>query len=123
MVGATLEDFAACEPVLKALGTPTHVGPPGMGETFKLVNQAIIATVMIADAEALVFAKKAGADIDVLRQVLQSATGSNYVLDTWLPVTWFSGTHEGGFALEGYPSIQAWLGQVALQPGHVSIDA
>jgi len=31
--------------------------------------------------------------------------------------------HEGGFDLEPYPSIRAWLDRVAAQPGHVSIDA
>jgi glutathione S-transferase len=30
---------------------------------------------------------------------------------------------EGGFDLEGYPAIRAWLDRVASQPGHVSIDA
>jgi glutathione S-transferase len=30
---------------------------------------------------------------------------------------------EGGFDLGGYPAIQAWLGRVAAQPGHVPIDA
>ena len=30
---------------------------------------------------------------------------------------------EGGFDLDAYPSIQAWLGRVAAQPGHVTIDA
>ena len=30
---------------------------------------------------------------------------------------------EGGFDLGAYPQIQAWLGRVAAQPGHVSIDA
>jgi len=29
--------------------------------------------------------------------------------------------HEGGFALDGYPAIQAWLARVAAQPGHVAI--
>ena len=31
--------------------------------------------------------------------------------------------HEGGFDLERYPAIRAWLGRVAGQPGHVPIDA
>ena len=31
--------------------------------------------------------------------------------------------HEGGFDLERYPAIQAWLGRVAAEPGHVTIDA
>lgn len=29
---------------------------------------------------------------------------------------------EGGFDLEPYPSIRAWLGRVSAQPGHVPID-
>jgi glutathione S-transferase len=31
--------------------------------------------------------------------------------------------HEGEFDLEPYPAIRAWLGRVAEQPGHVTIDA
>jgi glutathione S-transferase len=31
--------------------------------------------------------------------------------------------HEGGFELDGYPAIRAWVGRVAAQPGHVAIDA
>ena len=30
---------------------------------------------------------------------------------------------EGGFDLDPYPAIRAWLGRVADQPGHVTIDA
>lgn len=30
---------------------------------------------------------------------------------------------EGGFELEGYPAVRAWLARVASQPGHVAIDA
>ena len=30
---------------------------------------------------------------------------------------------EGGFDLNGYPSIRAWLDRVASEPGHVAIDA
>jgi glutathione S-transferase len=30
---------------------------------------------------------------------------------------------EGGFSLDGLPSVQAWLGNVAAQTGHVPIDA
>jgi glutathione S-transferase len=31
--------------------------------------------------------------------------------------------HEGGFDLEPYPAIGAWLDRVASEPGHVPIDA
>lgn len=30
---------------------------------------------------------------------------------------------EGGFDLEPYPAVRAWLGRVAAQPGHIAIDA
>lgn len=38
----------------------------------------------------------------------------------------FAYTHvaeEGGFALDGYPAVCAWLGRVAAMPGHIPIDA
>ena len=31
--------------------------------------------------------------------------------------------HEGGFDLDPYPAIRAWLERIAAQPGHVPIDA
>ncbi|MDQ6826327.1 MAG: NAD(P)-dependent oxidoreductase [Candidatus Eremiobacteraeota bacterium] len=100
MVGACDADFARMEPVLRAMGVPHHVGPVGMGETVKLVNQILIANIMIANAEALTFAKRSGADIGVVREVIASATGSNYLLEKWLPTTWFAGSFERGFAMD-----------------------
>ena len=100
MVGAHEDVFARVEPVLKAMGNPTRLGDIGMGETVKLVNQIIISSVMIANAEALVFARRAGADLDAVRKVIATATGSNYLLDQWLPKTWLGGTFEGGFAMD-----------------------
>lgn len=100
MAGGAPEDFAYAEPLLKTMGTPTHLGPVGMGETVKLVNQIMISNIMIANVEALTFAKKAGADVEAVRKVIATATGSNYLLENWLPKTWFAGTFEGGFALD-----------------------
>ena len=71
-----------------------------MGETVKLANQAIIAGVMLANIEALVLAKRLGANLDAVRKVLATATASNYLLEQWLPKTWFAGTFEGGFSLD-----------------------
>ena len=100
MAGAQPDDYERIRPMLAAMGNAHRVGDVGMGETVKLVNQVIIANVMIANAEALTFAQRAGADLDAVRQILSSATGSNYVLEQWLPKTWFAGTFEGGFALD-----------------------
>ena len=100
MAGGAADDFARAEPVLRAMGTPHHVGAVGLGETVKLVNQLLIATIMLANAEGVTFAKRAGAQTDAVRNVLASATGANYLLEQWLPKTWFAGTFEGGFAMD-----------------------
>ena len=100
MVGASPAAFSRAEPVLRAMGTPHHLGPVGMGETVKLVNQIIIANVMIANVEGLSFAQRAGADLGIVCEVLASATASNYLLTEWLPKTWLGGTFSSGFALD-----------------------
>jgi len=100
IAGASDDDFRDAEPVLRAMGTPTRVGPVGMGEVVKLVNQIIIANVMIANAEGLVFAAKAGADVAAVREVILTATASNYLLQNWLPQSWLAGSHKPGFMLD-----------------------
>ncbi len=100
MAGGSDADFAAAEPVLRGMGTPRHVGPVGMGEVVKLVNQIIISSTMIANVEALTFAAKAGADVDAVLEVIGTATGSNYLLSNWLPQSWLAGSHAPGFALD-----------------------
>jgi 3-hydroxyisobutyrate dehydrogenase-like beta-hydroxyacid dehydrogenase len=100
MAGASAEDFRDAEPVLRAMGTPNHVGGVGMGEVVKLVNQIIISNTMLANIEALTFAAKAGADIDATLAVIATATGSNYLLQNWLPQSWLAGSHKPGFMLD-----------------------
>ncbi len=44
---------------------------------------------------------------------------------TLADIALYSYTHvadEGGFDLEPYPGIRAWLERVSSQPGHVAID-
>jgi 3-hydroxyisobutyrate dehydrogenase-like beta-hydroxyacid dehydrogenase len=100
MVGASDDDFREAEPVLKAMGTPNHVGGVGMGEVVKLVNQIIISNTMLANIEALTFAAKAGADVDAALAVIGTATGSNYLLQNWLPQSWLAGSHKPGFMMD-----------------------
>jgi 3-hydroxyisobutyrate dehydrogenase-like beta-hydroxyacid dehydrogenase len=100
IVGASDHDFRDAEPVLRAMGTPNHVGGVGMGEVVKLVNQIIISNTMLANIEALTFAAKAGADIDATLAVIGTATGSNYLLQNWLPQSWLAGSHAPGFMLD-----------------------
>lgn len=78
MVGGDSTAFDSIRPVLEVLGaTIVHQGPAGSGQHTKLVNQILIAGALAGVAEALVYAKRAGLDVDaVLRSVSSGAAGS-----------------------------------------------
>ena len=64
--------------------------------------------------------------LDIMERYLASHT--YFVAERYsiADITLFAYTHvapEGGFDLEGYPAIRAWLARVAAQPGHITIDA
>jgi 2-hydroxy-3-oxopropionate reductase len=81
MVGGEAEDFAAAEPVFRALGTTVvHVGPHGAGQTVKAANQLIVAANIQALAEAVVFLEKSGADLPSALQVLGGGLAGSTVL-------------------------------------------
>ena len=64
MAGGEQEVFDRCLPVFEALGkSVTLMGPSGMGQITKLVNQVLVAGTCSAVAEALVFAAAHGADL------------------------------------------------------------
>lgn len=64
MVGGEQAVFDRCLPVFEAMGkTITLMGPSGMGQTTKLVNQILVVGVASTVAEALVFAAAHGADL------------------------------------------------------------
>ena len=64
MVGGEQAAFDRCLPVFEAMGkTITLMGPSGMGQTTKLVNQILVVGVASTVAEALVFAAANGADL------------------------------------------------------------
>ena len=70
MAGGEAEAFATAEPVFRAMGRPTHVGPSGCGQIAKLANQGIVAVTIGAVAEAILLAEKAGLAKGALRQAL-----------------------------------------------------
>jgi 3-hydroxyisobutyrate dehydrogenase len=64
MVGGDAAVLERCRPVLQAMGkTIVHVGPNGMGQTVKLMNQVLVAGNLNAAVEALMFAKRQGVDL------------------------------------------------------------
>jgi 3-hydroxyisobutyrate dehydrogenase-like beta-hydroxyacid dehydrogenase len=81
MVGAPPELFGTVEPVLRYMATDvTHCGPVGSGQFVKLVNNALLDVNVIAIAEAMVLAKKAGVDPAAMIEAVSKGSGDSYAL-------------------------------------------
>ncbi len=78
MIGGDAEVVEALTPCWEAMGkTFIHQGPAGAGQHTKMVNQTLVATGIIGVCEALLYAYKAGLDIEaVLKSVSGGAAGS-----------------------------------------------
>jgi 3-hydroxyisobutyrate dehydrogenase len=78
MLGGDAAAVEAVLPCLERLGrTIVHQGGPGAGQHTKLVNQTLIAANMVGVCEALLYAQRAGLDLEaVLRSVSSGAAGS-----------------------------------------------
>jgi 3-hydroxyisobutyrate dehydrogenase-like beta-hydroxyacid dehydrogenase len=72
MVGGDEHAYAIAEPILRELGTPTYVGGNGQGLALKLAINISLAVQMLAFAEGLLLAERAGVDrrraVDVMTQ-------------------------------------------------------
>jgi 3-hydroxyisobutyrate dehydrogenase len=78
MIGGDKEVVESLQPCFEAMGkTIIHQGGPGAGQHTKLTNQILIATNMIGVCEALLYAYKAGLDLNtVMQSVSPGAAGS-----------------------------------------------
>jgi 3-hydroxyisobutyrate dehydrogenase-like beta-hydroxyacid dehydrogenase len=77
MVGGDEDAYARVEPVLRELGTPTHIGENGQGLVLKLAINVSLAVQMLAFAEGLLLAERAGVDRELAVDVMtQSPIGS-----------------------------------------------
>lgn len=78
MVGGDEDDAARASDILRACGTPVHLGPLGAGEVAKACNQLIVAATVLALGEASVLAQRSGLDLDALWTLLSRGyAGSN----------------------------------------------
>jgi 3-hydroxyisobutyrate dehydrogenase-like beta-hydroxyacid dehydrogenase len=72
MVGGDKDAYARIEPLLRELGTPTHIGENGQGLVLKLAINISLAVQMLAFAEGLLLAERAGVDrklaVDVMTE-------------------------------------------------------
>lgn len=78
MIGGDEEVVEALGPCWDAMGdTIVRQGGPGAGQHTKMVNQTLIASGMIGVCEGLLYAYRAGLDLDtVMRSVASGAAGS-----------------------------------------------
>lgn len=78
MVGGKQETVETCRPIFEAMGKKlVYCGANGQGQMVKLCNQITIANNLIAAAEAVAFAKKAGVDpLTMIEAVGAGAAGS-----------------------------------------------
>ena len=102
MVGGDTETFQECLPIFEAMGkTITHVGGHGMGQTVKLCNQILVGLNMLAVAEALMFASKAGVDLEkTFAAVSGGAAGSWQLTNNGARL--LKGDLEPGFKVKDY---------------------
>jgi 2-hydroxy-3-oxopropionate reductase len=80
MAGGEEADFEQAQPVFRALGRSTHVGPHGAGQLAKLANQMIVGITIGAVAEALLMAAKGGADMAKVRQAIGGGFADSRIL-------------------------------------------
>jgi 3-hydroxyisobutyrate dehydrogenase-like beta-hydroxyacid dehydrogenase len=81
MAGGEAADYERAVPVLRTMGRPVHVGPAGSGQLAKLANQIIVGVTIGAVAEALLLAKRGGADPARVREALRGGFAESRILE------------------------------------------
>jgi len=103
IAGGEAEDFERCRGMFSAMGSEEnifHVGPVGVGQTVKIANQLIGGINMAAIAEALVMGIQAGADPEVMRQVISVSSGNSGLFQARVGDFLLKDAFEPGFMLD-----------------------
>ena len=102
MIGGDKEVVEALRPCWEAMGkTIVHQGGPGAGQHTKMVNQTLIASGMIALCEALLYAYKAGLDLNPVLQSVGGGAAGSWSLANYGPRI-IADNFEPGFAVEHF---------------------
>ncbi len=97
MVGGKYEVFERVKPILQAMGrTIIYAGDVGNGQMLKLLNQIVVGIDMLAVAEAMALAKKAGIDMEKLFTVLSTGAANSFTVQYYMPKM-MKGDFEPGF--------------------------
>jgi 3-hydroxyisobutyrate dehydrogenase len=86
MIGGDKEVVDALGPCWEAMGkTIVHQGAAGAGQHTKMVNQTLIATMMIGVCEGLLYGYKAGLDLPTVMQSVASGAAGSWSLSNLGP--------------------------------------
>ena len=86
MVGGDAEALQRVQPLLSAMGrTILHQGGPGAGQHTKMCNQIVIAGTMIGVCESLLYAHRAGLDLETMLQAIRGGAAGCWALDNLAP--------------------------------------
>jgi len=86
MVGGDDDAYARVEPILRELGTPTHIGQNGQGLVLKLAINISLAVQMLAFAEGLLLAERGGIDPSAAAEVMAASPIGSPMLKARLPL-------------------------------------
>ncbi|KAL8436616.1 hypothetical protein ACSSS7_001546 [Eimeria intestinalis] len=79
MVGGDIQAVKALGPLFEAIGKRvTHMGGPGAGQRTKLANQITLCTNLVGLAEGLLFAERAGLDLEATLAVLSGGAATSW---------------------------------------------
>lgn len=82
MVGGSQAAFEKALPIFQVLGKNiVHIGEAGAGQVTKACNQIIVGMTIQAVAEAMTLAKKAGVDLEKVRDALLGGFAQSRILD------------------------------------------
>ena len=86
MVGGEAEIVERIRPLLETMGkTIVHQGPAGAGQHTKMCNQIQIAGTMVGMCESLIYARKAGLDVETMLKSISGGAAGCWSLDNLAP--------------------------------------
>lgn len=102
MVGGAEEAFERARPLFEVLGRlATLQGGPGSGQHTKMMNQIAIASGMIGVCEALLYAHRAGLDVEQALDTIKDGAAGSWSLSNYGPRL-LKGDLEPGFRIEHF---------------------
>lgn len=86
MVGGDPEAVSAVTPLLEAMGrTIVRQGGPGAGQHAKMCNQIVVAGTMIGVCESLIYAHRAGLDLETMLSSVAGGAAACWALSSLAP--------------------------------------